>query len=95
MAGTSVTSLRRWMLPSALFAILLASFGGPDVMVTMMGDAGKGGYWQCTECKRIEWKPAGKEPRCSGIPGRSHDSAGTIRLTGSNIRPTDDRRYFS
>jgi hypothetical protein len=82
------------MLPSALFAILLASFGGPDVMVTMMDDAGKGGYWQCTECKRIEWKPVGKDPRCSGIPGRPHHSAGTIRLTGSSITPTDDDEYF-
>lgn len=96
MAGTTVTSLRRWMLPSALFAILLASYGGPDVMVTMMGDAGRGGYWQCTNdrCKRVEWKPAGREPRCAGIPGHRHAEARTEYLTGSNITPTDDDDYF-
>ena len=82
------------MLPSALFAVLLASIGNEGVIVTMMGNAGRGGYWQCTNCKRIEWKPAGKEPRCAGIPGHQHASATTERLTGDNIRPTDNRLYF-
>jgi len=96
MAGTTVTSVRRLMLLSALFAVLLAGFGIDTPIVSNRSDAGRGGYWQCKnkKCGRVEWKPAGKEPRCAGVPGRQHATAETTRLTGNNIKPTDDDHYF-
>ena len=93
MAGTT-TSLPGWTLPCALLVVLLAAFGNDGPIITVMGDAGKGGYWECPICERVEWKPAGENPRCAGIPGSQHDTADTKHPTGDNITTTDNDHYF-
>jgi hypothetical protein len=93
MAGFT-TSPRRWMVPTALLTAMLASFGGRDVITTKQSGAGRGSYWQCPECHRVEWKLPGPTPRCAGVPKGTHAIAKTKRMTGDDIQKTDSGRYF-
>lgn len=93
MAGTD-TAPRRWMLPSALLTVLLASLGGDNFIITMQGDAGRGGYWRCPICKRVEWWEEGRRPRCEGTPRRQHDPVETVPETKPNAKKTDRNSWF-
>lgn len=93
MAGTD-TAPRRWVLPSALLTVLLASFGGDNFITTMQDDAGRGGYWRCPKCNRVEWWQEGGRPRCEGTPTCQHKAVKTDPETGSNVRKTDRDSWF-
>ena len=91
MAGTG-TALRRWMLPSTLLTVLLASYGNDNYTITMQGDAGRGKYWRCRKCKRVEWWEDGGRPWCEGTERRPHDRV----RTDPDTKPTkmDSKRWF-
>jgi hypothetical protein len=93
MAGTD-TAPRRWMLPSALLIVLLASFGRDNFIATVQGDAGRGKYWRCPTCNRVEWREDGGHPWCEGTPRRQHDPVETDPETGPNVRTTDGDYWF-
>lgn len=93
MADTP-TSPRRWMLPIAWLTTLLASYGIGGVYTTKQEGTGRGSYWQCPECHRVEWKIPGPTPRCAGVPKGSHATVDTKRLDGDVIQKTDNRHYF-
>jgi hypothetical protein len=93
MAGTD-SAPRRWMLPSVLFTVLLAKFGGDSFVITMQGDAGQGRYWRCAACNRVEWWAEGGRPRCEGSPRRRHDPIVTEPETKPNARATDENCWF-
>ena len=69
MAGTD-TAPRRWMLPAVLFAVVLASFGGKDVIVTYQRSSAESGLRRCPTCKWVELCPAGEVPWCEGVKKR-------------------------
>lgn len=73
----------------------IASFGPEDGMITVMGDAPRGSYWQCPHCGRVEWSPAGRRLRCSGTPENRHPATTVERLLGEGHGPTDHFHYFS
>ncbi len=93
MAGTG-TALRRWLLPYALLTVLLASLGGDNFITTMQGDAGRGGYWRCPVCDRVEWWEDGGRLRCEGTKRRYHDPVETVRETSRNARSSDRKHWF-
>lgn len=93
MAGTG-TALRRWMLPTALLTVLLASYGIDNFTTTMQDDAGRGKYWRCPECPRVEWWEEGGRPWCIGTKTRRHDPVRTDEDTSPDARRTDKNSWF-
>jgi hypothetical protein len=97
MAGSG-TAPRRWIVPSVLLAVLLAKsgYGVRDVIVTMQGEAGRGGLWRCPcrTCGRVEWWLQGRSPRCEGTPKHRHDKVTAIRETKPGAQKTDEDHYF-
>lgn len=93
MEGTA-SSPRNWMLASALVLTLLASHN-EWVEASYRPNAGRGQFWQCPKCRRIEWKAQRRQiPVCSGQPGSEHDPVETDSLGNGNLNPTDNRHLF-
>jgi hypothetical protein len=93
MAGTD-TALRRWMLAPTLLTVVLASYGNDNFMITMQGEAGRGKYWRCPKCSRVEWWEEGQRPWCEGTKRRRHDPVRTELETRPNARRTDRNYWF-
>ena len=95
MAGTD-TAPRRWMLPAVLFAVVLASFGGKDVIVTYQRSSAESGLRRCPTCKWVELCPAGEVPWCEGVKKRPHPPIETASETRADAEPNrgDSRFYY-
>lgn len=93
MAGSG-TAPRRWIVPSALLTVLLASYGGDNFIATMQGAAGRGKCWRCPKCNRVEWREEGGRPWCRGTEGHQHDPARTNEEKKKNTEATDKNYYF-
>jgi hypothetical protein len=95
MAGTD-TAPRRWMLPMALFAVLLASYGGRDVITTYQRNSAESGLRRCPTCNWVELCPAGEVPWCEGVRKRRHRAIETVSETRADAEPSrgDPRFYY-
>ena len=93
MAGPA-TSPRRWMLPSALLVVLLATHNEwPST--SLQSNAARSQLWKCPECGWIERKARQRQaPRCFGSRDRPHPSAKTKLLQGSGHTPSNGPRRF-
>jgi hypothetical protein len=93
MAGTA----RRWVLPSALRVILLASYKSYDEWPSssFQSSAAKSELWQCPCCLWVEQKAKGSPPpRCSGTRDEPHARKVTILLEGPGYSKSDGPRRF-
>jgi hypothetical protein len=91
---------RRWMLPMALVAALMASFGrrdrfgGSEVISTYMRNSGVSGLRRCPTCKWVELCPAGEVPWCEGVKRRPHSPIKTVSETSADVEPSRGKSRF-
>jgi hypothetical protein len=91
MAGTA----RRWVLPYALSAILLAAYN-EWALPSFVSDAATNEFWQCPRCRWIEKKAVGiPPPTCEGAPEEPHSPAETTPLEGKGHSQSDGPRRFT
>jgi hypothetical protein len=90
MAGTA----RRWLLPSTLLRVLLASHNEwPST--TFESGAGKSDFWQCRRCLWVERKAQGTPPpRCYGSRDDPHLVTVTTLLDGEGHSKSVGPRRF-
>ncbi len=94
MAGTD-TAPRRWMLPTALFAMLMAVYdGGTDIPVTYQRSSATSGLRRCPRCNWVELCPAGEVPWCEGVKRRPHDPVKTMPETRADAEPSRGKPRF-
>jgi hypothetical protein len=90
MAGTA----RRWVLPSALLAILLKNYN-ENFGTSFLSGAARSPLWECPECGWVERWSKGKAPRCRGPDCDRHPMAVTTRLDGEGHRAdVGTQRFF-
>jgi hypothetical protein len=92
MAETS-TSPNRWVLPFALLVVMLASHNELP-STTFQSGPGRGRFWQCPVCERIERMARRQPPSCEGSPTQMHARAETKPLQGGNPSPSPGPSRF-